>query len=142
VVDRFTKYNHFLPLKHPFTTQSLAKMFLNQVYKLHGLSLSIVANRGQIFISNFWSALFKLVSVQLSMGSAYNPQSDGQTERVNQCMETYLRVSSLRVQGNGLTGYHWPSSGIIPVIIHRSTALRSKPFMVTLLTILGFVLML
>jgi transposase InsO family protein len=91
IVDRFTKYNHFLSLRHPYIAYSVAKLFLNQVYKLHGLPLSIVTNRDQIFTSNLWSALFELAGVQFNMGLAYHPQSDGQTERVNQCMETFLR---------------------------------------------------
>jgi hypothetical protein len=63
VVDCFTKYNHFLALRHPYTAQSVAKLFLNQVYKLHGLPLSIVSDRDSIFTSQLWSALFELVGV-------------------------------------------------------------------------------
>jgi transposase InsO family protein len=91
VVDKFTKYNHFIPLKHPYTTQSVAKQFLNQVYKLHGLPESIVSDRDSVFTSNFWKELFHLANVQLRLSSAYHRQSDGQSERVNRCMETYLR---------------------------------------------------
>uniref|UniRef100_A0A0A8YAL3 Integrase catalytic domain-containing protein n=1 Tax=Arundo donax TaxID=35708 RepID=A0A0A8YAL3_ARUDO len=90
VVDKFTKYAHFLPLSHSFTAATVAHTYLHHVYKLHGLPLSIVSNRDRIFTSNFWKELFKLAGVQLSMSSAYHPQSDGQTERVNQCMETFL----------------------------------------------------
>jgi hypothetical protein len=91
VVDKFTKYNHFIPLKHPYTAQSVAKQFLNQVYKLHGLPESIVSDRDSVFTSNFWKELFRLANVQLRLSSAYHRQSDGQSERVNRCMETYLR---------------------------------------------------
>jgi hypothetical protein len=90
-VDRFTKYNHFLPMRHPYTTQFVAKLLLNQVYELHGLPLLIVTDHDRIFSSQFWSTQFELASVQLSMGSAYHPQSVGQTEHVNQCMVTFLR---------------------------------------------------
>jgi hypothetical protein len=91
VVDRFTKYSHFLPLKHPYTTHSVAKLFLDQVYKLHGLPLPIATDHDRIFTSNFWSALFELVGVQPNMGSTYHPQSNDQTEHVNHCMEIFLR---------------------------------------------------
>jgi len=91
VVDRFTKYSHFLPLRHPFSAQSVAKLFLNQIYKLHGLPKSIVSDRDSVFCSRFWKELFCLADVQLQMNSSYHPQSDGQTERVNQCMEIFLR---------------------------------------------------
>jgi hypothetical protein len=91
VVDFFTKYGHFIPLCHPFTAAGVAKQFLNHVYRLHGLPAAIVSDRDRIFTSQFWSQLFKLADVQLRLSSSYHPQSDGQTERLNQTMETFLR---------------------------------------------------
>lgn len=91
VVDRFSKYAHFLPLAHPYTALSVAKLFLQQVYRLHGLPDSIVSDRDRVFTSQLWQALFRLANVTLKMSTAYHPQTDGQTERVNQCMETFLR---------------------------------------------------
>ncbi|XP_035823161.1 uncharacterized protein [Zea mays] len=91
VVDLFSKYANFLPLKHPFTALTVARLFHDQVYKHHGLPHSIVSDRDKVFLSNLWKELFRLADVQLRMSSAYHPQSDGQTERVNQCLETFLR---------------------------------------------------
>lgn len=91
VIDSFTKYAHFLSLKHPFTAAGVAKLFLDQIYRLHGLPLSIVSYRDPVFTSRFWKELFDLAGVKLQMSSSYHPQSDGQTERVNQTMETFLR---------------------------------------------------
>lgn len=91
VVDTFSKYDHFLPLKHPFTAASVAKLFHNQVYRLHGLPLSTVSDSDRVFTSNLLRELFLLTDVRLCMSSAYHPQSDGQTECVNQCLETFLR---------------------------------------------------
>lgn len=91
VVDTFSKYGHFIPLAHPFTVLSVATTFLNNVYKLHGLPESIISDRDRVFTSNLWQELFKLSQTQLRMSSAYHPQTDGQTERVNQCLETFLR---------------------------------------------------
>jgi hypothetical protein len=91
VVDKFTMFAHFLPLKHSYTALSIAKVFLNQVYKLHGLPESIISDRESVFTSNFWKELFALAKVQLRLGAAYHSQSDDQTERVKQCLETFLR---------------------------------------------------
>jgi transposase InsO family protein len=90
VVDKFTKLAHFLPLKHPYFAAPVAKVFLDQVYKLHGMPQSIVSDRDPVFTSNFWKELFSLAKVQLRLSTAYHPQSDGQTERVNQCVETFF----------------------------------------------------
>jgi len=79
VVDRFTKYGHFLPIKHPFTAQAIAKVVLDNVVKLHGSPKSIVSDRDRVFTSTFWRALFSLVDTKLLMSSAYHPQTDGQT---------------------------------------------------------------
>lgn len=91
VVDRFSKFAHFLPLSHPFTASTVAKLFLDQVYKLHGLPRAIVSDCDKIFTSHFWQLLFKLSGTALQLSSSYHPQTDGQTERVNQCLETFLR---------------------------------------------------
>jgi hypothetical protein len=91
VVDKFSKYAHFLPLAHPFTALLVAKLYLSEVYRLHGLPAAMISDRDPVFTSHLWQELFKMAGTQLCLSSAYHPQSDGQTERVNQCLETYLR---------------------------------------------------
>lgn len=76
--------------KHPFTAASVAKLFMSQVYRLHGRPSALVSDRDWIFTSALWRELFSLARVELCMSSAYHPQSDGQTERVKQC-RTFLR---------------------------------------------------
>jgi hypothetical protein len=91
IVDHFSKYAHFVPLAHPFIALTVAKTFIKNDYWLHGLPMSIISDHDKIFTSQLWQELFRLTGVTLKMSSAYHPQTDGQTERVNQCMETFLR---------------------------------------------------
>jgi hypothetical protein len=64
---------------------------MDHVYRLHGLPVAIISDRDPIFTSNFWQSLFKLAGAELRLSSSYHPQIDGQTKRVNQCLETFLR---------------------------------------------------
>lgn len=91
VVDRLSKPAHFIALSHPYSVMSVAQAYLDNVYKLHGCPTSIVSDRDSVFTSEFWREFFTLQGVALKMSSAYHPQSDGQNEVINRCLETYLR---------------------------------------------------
>ena len=76
IVDKLTKYGHFIALSHPFTVQIVATTYLDHVYKLHGNPNTIISDRGPTFTSKFWQELFKLQGVAIHLSSAYHPQTD------------------------------------------------------------------
>ncbi|MCH79797.1 Ty3/gypsy retrotransposon protein, partial [Trifolium medium] len=91
VIDRLTKYSHFVPQKTDYTSKSVAEAFMTNIAKLHGIPKSIVSDRDKVFTSGFWQHLFKLQGTTLAMSTSYHPQTDGQSEILNKCLEMYLR---------------------------------------------------
>lgn len=92
IVDRLTKGAHFVLLKPKFTARVVADDFVSTVVKLHGFPNHIVSDRDPIFFSSFWRGVMLHSGTQLHYSSAYHPQTDGQTEVVNRCLEQYLRA--------------------------------------------------
>lgn len=86
----FSKYAHFISLSHPYNAKIIASLFVDHIFRLHGMPLSIVSNHDPTFLSGFWMEFFKLQGTVLKMSTAYHSQSDGQTEIVNCFLETYL----------------------------------------------------
>jgi hypothetical protein len=91
VVDRFSKYCHFIPLAHPYSAESVAQAFFTDIVRLHGVPQSIVSDRDPVFTSTFWQELWRLVGSKLHMSTAFHPQSDGQSEAANRVIIMYLR---------------------------------------------------
>ena len=91
VVDRFSKFAHFIALGHPYTATSVAHAFFADIVSLHGIPASIVSDRDPVFTSGFWQELFRLSGVKLNMTTAFHPQSDGQSEATNKIIIMYLR---------------------------------------------------
>ena len=77
VVDRFSKYSHFIPLAHPYTAETVAQAFFSDIVRLHGIPQSMVSDPDPVFTSKFWSELMRLSGAKLHMSSAFHPQSDG-----------------------------------------------------------------
>jgi hypothetical protein len=88
VVDRFSKFAHFIPLGHQYSAMSVAKTFFYEIVRVHGFPCSIVSDCDLVFIGSFWKELFWLVTLLLS--STFHPQSDGQFEVTNHTIIMYL----------------------------------------------------
>jgi Integrase zinc binding domain len=91
VIDKLIKYCHLLALSHPFKALQVVELFLDTIYKLHGLPQKIVINGDPIFTSQFRRELMSRLDIKLNFSTAYHPQTDRQSERLNQCVEMYLR---------------------------------------------------
>ena len=73
VVDKFSKFTHFIPLKHPFSAATVACLCMDHIFKLHGIPVAIISDRDRVFTSRLWQLLFQLVGTELRMGTTYHP---------------------------------------------------------------------
>ncbi|MBW0581905.1 hypothetical protein O181_121620 [Austropuccinia psidii MF-1] len=93
VVDRFSKMAIFIPAYGTITALDLAQIFISHVFSKHGLPVSIVSDRGSLFVSSFWTRLFQQLKISRDLSTAFHPETHGQTERVNQILEQYLWIN-------------------------------------------------
>ncbi|KAI4797502.1 hypothetical protein KUCAC02_025044 [Chaenocephalus aceratus] len=91
VVDRFSKMTHFIALPKMPSAKETAEVMMHNVFRLHGFPKDIVSDRGPQFVSRFWKEFCCLIGATVSLTSGYHPESNGQTERLNQELETCLR---------------------------------------------------
>lgn len=91
VVDKLSKTAHFIPVQSTYRVAQIANVFMQNIFKLHGLPKTIISDRDVKFTSAFWRTLFEGLGTQLNFSIAYHPQTNGQTERVNQVLEDMLR---------------------------------------------------
>eukprot|EP00253_Pinus_taeda_P015608 PITA_15608 len=92
VVDKLSKVAHFIPVQSTYKAVQIAHVFMQNIFKLHGLPKTIISDRDVKFTSAFWRALFAELGTQLNFSTAYHPQTDGKTKRVNQIVEDMLRA--------------------------------------------------
>jgi hypothetical protein len=95
VVDHLTKVAHFIPVKTTYTSAKIAKIYMSMIVCLHGVPKSIVSDRGTQFTSHFWRQLHESLGTRLEFSTAFHPQTDGHTKRVNQILEDMLRACAL-----------------------------------------------
>ena len=91
IVDHFSKTSRFVPLQKLPTARLTADTLMREVVRYHGVPEQILSDRGPQFIAKFWRAFWQLMGVTVCLTSGYHPQTNGQTERVNQELEKYLR---------------------------------------------------
>ena len=92
VVDRLTKMVHFIPITEKTLAEGLARLFRNNVQKLHGLPESIILDKGPQFAAGLMQELNRMLGIESKILTAFYPQTDGQIEKVNQELEHYLRM--------------------------------------------------
>jgi hypothetical protein len=125
VVDRFSKYAHFIPLGHPYTAASVAQAFFDGIVRLHGFPMSIVSDRDPVFTGHIWRDLFGLAGVKLRMSTAFHPQTDGKSKVVNKVIAMYLRCVTGDQPRSWVDWLSW-----VEYYYNTSfhTALRATPF--------------
>ncbi|KAJ9562131.1 hypothetical protein OSB04_007291 [Centaurea solstitialis] len=100
IVDRLTKSAHFLEMRETLPMDKLAKLYIKEIVRRHGVPLSIVSDRDSRFTSQFWHGLQEGLGTRLKLSTAYHPQTDGQSERTIQTLEDMLRSCVIDFGGN------------------------------------------
>jgi len=131
VVDRLTKMAHFIPFRCLPTSSIADCVFISNIFKVHGFPDFIISDRGSQFTSGFWNRLCNLLDIAHSLSISNNPETDGQTERMNGIMEQYLRCFINERQNNWVDFLPFPEFDYNNTL-HQS--INQSPFF----TIFGF----
>jgi hypothetical protein len=91
IIDRLTKYGYFILYKESLSAEELAYTFNKHIIGNYGISKKIISDRDKLFISRFWKSLADQLRIHYKMFTGYYPQTNGQTERLNQTLKQYLR---------------------------------------------------
>jgi IS30 family transposase len=92
IVDRLSKQGIFIPTVDEITAPQLAQLFVIHVFSKHGVPSHVTCDRGSEFVSRFFRSLGQALDMKIHFTSGYHPEGDGQTERLNQTLEQYLRI--------------------------------------------------
>ncbi|PTD30764.1 hypothetical protein C5N13_00680, partial [Sinorhizobium meliloti] len=94
------KSAHFIPVNVTYNAEKLAKIYISEIVRLHGVPLSIISDRGTQFTSKFWKTLHAELGTRLDLSTAFHPQTDGQSERTIQVLEDMLRACVIEFGGH------------------------------------------
>ena len=100
IVDQLTRSAHFLAIRVDFSLERLARLYINEIVRLHGAPMSIVSNRDQRFVSQFWESMHKAMGTNLNFSTAFHPQTDGLSKRTIQTLEDMLRACVMDFKGS------------------------------------------
>ena len=100
IVDWLTRYAHFLVIRVDFSLERLARLYINEIVKLHCTLVSIVFDRDRRFVSRFWESVHKAMGTNLKFSTAFHPQTDGLSEITIQTLEDMLRAYVIDLKGS------------------------------------------
>src|SRR5882724_4663186 len=126
VVDHLSKWAHVIPMMSDVTASRVAWLFRDHIWKLHGLHKEVISDRGTQFVSNFMCNLSQLLGIKVAASMAYHPQTDGQTEQVNQEVEQFLQLFINQHQDDW---YEWLSIAEFAYNNRVHASMHSSPFM-------------
>jgi hypothetical protein len=95
IVDCLTKSAHFIPIGSRYRVRQYVEMYMGHIFHYHDITKTIISDRGSIFVAHFWEQQHECLGSHLVQSSSYHPQTDGQTEQVNQIIEDMIRVCVL-----------------------------------------------
>ena len=100
IVDQLTRSAHFLAIRVDFSLERLARLYINEIVRLHGAPASIVSNRDRRFVSQSWESVHKAMGTNLKFSTAFHPQTDGLSKRTIQTLEDMLRACVIDFKGS------------------------------------------
>ena len=99
IIDRLTKSAHFLVMRMTFTLEEFCRLYIREIVRLHGVTVSIVSNRDPRFTPCFWESFQLAIGTQMMLSTAFHPWTDGQSEKTIQTLEDMLRACVLTLKG-------------------------------------------